>query len=92
MRIVEEYIDVPTELIEISSAVFIGDYAIRIIFNDGVSKLVDFKTFLESSAHPSIKNYLDETKFKQFVIVDGNLNWNDHELIFPIADLYKGVV
>ena len=92
MRIVEENIDVPTELIEISSAVFIGDYAIRIIFSDGLSKLVDFKAFLESSAHPSIRKYLDETRFKQFILLDGNLNWNDYDLIFPIADLYKGVV
>ena len=92
MRIVEDYMDVQTELIEINSAVYIGDYAIRIFFNDGLFKLVDFKAFLESSSHPSIKKYLDETKFKQFIILDGNLNWNDYDLIFPIADLYRGIV
>jgi hypothetical protein len=54
--------------------------------------LVDFKSFLETSSHPSIKKYLDETKFKQFIILDGNLNWNDYDLIFPIADLHQGVV
>jgi hypothetical protein len=57
-----------------------------------VCKLVDFKLFLESSSHPSIKKYLDETKFQQFIITDGNLNWNDYDLIFPIADLHKGIV
>lgn len=92
MRIVEDYIDVQTDLIEINSAVYIGDYAIRLFFNDGVCKLVDFKSFLETSSHPSIKKYLDETKFKQFIILDGNLNWNDYDLIFPIADLHQGVV
>ena len=92
MRIVEDYIDVKTDLIEINSAVYIGDYEIRLVFNDGVSKLVDFKSFLESSSHPSIKKYLDETKFKQFLILDGNLNWNDYDLIFPIADLYQGII
>jgi hypothetical protein len=35
---------------------------------------------------------LDESKFKQFLILDGNLNWNDYDLIFPIADLYQGIV
>lgn len=92
MRIVEDYIDVQTDLIEINSAVYIGDYAIRYFFYDGVCKLVDFKSFLETSSHPSIKKYLDETKFKQFIILDGNLNWNDYDLIFPIADLHQGVV
>jgi hypothetical protein len=92
MKIVEEYIDGQTDLIEIKSAVYIGDYAIRIFFNDGVCKLVDFKLFLENSSHPAIKKYLDESKFKQFLILDGNLNWNDYDLIFPIADLYQGIV
>lgn len=92
MKIVEEYIDVQTTLLEIKSAKYIGDYAVRISFNDGISRLVDFKPFLESSLHPSIRKYLDETQFKQFKIIEGNLNWNDYDLIFPIADLYEGKV
>jgi hypothetical protein len=92
MRIVEDYNEVLVDSIEINSAIYIGDYAIRIFFNDGVCKLVDFKSFLEKSTHPSIKKYLDESKFKEFLIVDGNLNWNDYDLIFPIADLYQGFI
>ena len=92
MKIVAEYNEPQTDVIEIISASFIDDYAIRINFNDGVSKLVDFKTFLEQSSHPSIRKYLDETLFKQFKIVDGNLNWNDYDLIFPIYDLYQGKI
>jgi len=90
MRIVQEYIDIQTEELSIVTAIFIGDFAIRIFFNDGFSKLVDFKAFLEKSSHPSIKKYLDEDKFKQFKVIEGNLNWNDYELIFPVADLYTG--
>jgi hypothetical protein len=92
MIITEEYIDNNTEIIEIKSARYIGDFAIRVFFSDGFSKLVDFKPFLESSLHPSIRKYLDEFKFKDFQIVDGNLNWNDYDLIFPIGDLYKGEI
>jgi hypothetical protein len=92
MRIVEDYNEVLVDSIEINSADYIGDYAIRLFFNDGVCKLVDFKSFLENSSHPSIKKYLDESKFKEFLIVDGNLNWNDYDLIFPIADLYQGFI
>lgn len=90
--IVEEFNDFHVDLIAIKSAKYIGDYAIRIFFDDGIISLVDFKPFLESSLHPSIRKYLDETKFQQFEIIDGNLNWNDYDLIFPIDDLYKGKI
>jgi hypothetical protein len=76
--------------IEIESTKYIGDFAIRIKLNDGSEKLVDFKPFLLKSHHPSIRKYLDEQKFKEFTITDGNLNWNDYELIFPVSDLYEG--
>lgn len=35
MRIVEEYNDFQVELIEIKSAKYIGDFAIRVFFTDG---------------------------------------------------------
>jgi hypothetical protein len=92
MKITEEYIDYRVDIIEIKSAHYIGDYAIRVFFNDGSGKLVDFKPFLESSFHPSIRKYLDEVKFKDYQIIDGNLNWNDYDLIFPIEDLYEGKI
>ena len=92
MKITEEYIDYNFDFIKIKSARYIGDYAIRIFFSDGFNKLVDFKPFLESSVHPSIRKYLDETKFKDYQIVDGNLNWNDYDLIFPIEDLIEGKI
>ena len=90
MKIVEEYNMTEVELIEVKSAKYIGDYAIRVYFTDETNRLVDFKSFLESSRHPSIRKYLDESKFIAFNIIDGNLNWNDYELIFPVGDLYDG--
>lgn len=92
MKITEEYIDYPIEYIEIISARYIGDHAIRIFFSDGFNRLVDFRPFLETALHPSIRKYLDESNFKNYQIVDGNLNWNDYDLIFPIGDLYKGAL
>jgi hypothetical protein len=90
MRIIEEYDDFQIELIEIKTAKYIGDFAIRLFFSDGFNRVVDFKPFLENSLHPSIRRYLDENRFKQFQIIDGNLNWNNNDLIFPIDDLYQG--
>jgi hypothetical protein len=92
MKISVDYNQTETKNLRIEDAQYIGDYAIRIKFNDGTEKLVDFKPFLSKSLHPSIRKYLDESLFTQFKIVDGNLNWNDYDMIFPIWDLYDGKV
>jgi hypothetical protein len=92
MRIVEEPTKTLYGVVTVNSAKYIGDYAIRVFFSDGTNKLVDFKHFLESSLHPSIKKYLTEDNFRDFKIVDGNINWNNYELIFPIEDLYSGKI
>ncbi len=79
-------------MIEIISAEYIGAFIIQLLFNDGVVRQVDFKSFLEKSFHPTVRIYLDEIKFKQYKIIDGNLNWNNYEMIFPVYDLYKGKI
>ena len=94
MRITVDYKESESELqqLTIDSAKYLSDYAIRIKFSDGNEKLVDFKPFLSKSIHPSIKKYLDENLFSNFSLTDGNLNWNDYDLIFPISDLYNGKI
>ncbi|NTV45156.1 MAG: DUF2442 domain-containing protein [Chlorobiales bacterium] len=92
MRIIEEYTDNDQEQLEITIARYIGDFAIRLFFSDNSQKLVDFKPFLEKTLHPSLRKYLDESKFKEYKIVDGNLNWNDYDMIFPLEDLYEGKI
>ena len=94
MRIIVDYKDSETGFnqLKIDSAKYLSDFAIRIKFSDGNEKLVDFKPFLSKSLHPSIKKYLDENKFSNFSLTDGNLNWNDYDLIFPISDLYSGQI
>lgn len=78
--------------LSICSAKNLGNYHVLIEFNDGVEKFVDFSKFLSKSQHQSIKKYLDETLFDTFKIIDGHLNWNDYDMIFPIADLYEGKI
>jgi hypothetical protein len=92
MKIIVDYQNKEIEILSVKKAKYSGNYTIRIKFNDGSEKLVDFKPFLAKSQHPSIKKYLDETLFEKFNIIDGNLNWNDYDLIFPISDLYKGEI
>ena len=93
MKIVTEYNpDMEVDVIEITSAVYIDDFVLRIDFNDGTIQDVDFRPFLNNAQHPSARQYLDKAKFQEFTIVDGNLNWHDYELIFPLDALYHGCI
>ncbi len=92
MKIVVEYRDIEVQNLKIESVKYLGEFSIEINFNDGFKKTVNFRPFLSKSNHPSIGKYLNEKKFLQYKIIDGNLNWNDYEMIFPITDLYKGKI
>ncbi|GMQ25577.1 hypothetical protein Aoki45_22590 [Algoriphagus sp. oki45] len=79
-------------IIEVILATWIADYVLEIKFSDGKTNKVDFKKFLSNSSHPEIRKCLKQDYFKLFKIKDGNLIWNDYEMIFPIEDLYSGVI
>lgn len=79
-------------IIEITSAEYVADYKLRLWFSDGKQRVVDFGPFLRRSLNPMIRAYLDLEKFKQFSVEDGDLQWNDYDLCFPIADLYEGKI
>ena len=93
MKIVETYSEnTASEIIEIISAQYLHDYKIDILFSDDSQKVVDFEPFLLKSIHPGITKYLDKTLFKDFILEDGDINWNNYDMIFPIADLHAGKV
>ena len=93
MKIITEYTPATqVDVIKIKSAVYAGNFIVHIDFNDGTRQSIDFRPFLNHAMHPSIRQYLDETKFKQFAIIDGNLNWHNYDLIFPLDALYNGHV
>ena len=80
------------KVVAIESASYVAPYRLRLRFDDGKENLVDFEPFLSASAHPSIRAYLDKTRFKQFTVEDGFLHWDDFSLVFPMAELYEGVI
>jgi hypothetical protein len=92
MKITDQTLKSPTELLEVTKATYLGDFVIRITFSDGTEKAVDFKSFLHGNRHPIYEKYLHERQFKEFRLVHGNLNWNDFEMIFPIEQLYRGKI
>ncbi|MBF0352602.1 MAG: DUF2442 domain-containing protein [SAR324 cluster bacterium] len=84
--------EVIEKIIDINAIQYISDYKLKFLFSDGKERIIDFKPFLDKSRHPDIRKYLDLNEFKNFSIVDGNLDWNDYELCFPVSDLYRGQI
>ncbi|MET3981400.1 hypothetical protein ABIB62_003922 [Mucilaginibacter sp. UYP25] len=80
------------DLVQVISAKYITKYLIKIAFSDGTQKTVDFEPFLSQSFHPSISKYLNKDLFAQFEVLDGNLNWNNYDLIFPVHNLHEGAI
>lgn len=78
--------------LSIVKASYISEYKIELEFSDGKTQVVDFAPFLKSSRHPGIRIYLDLDAFKGFQVVDGDLDWNDFDLTFPIWDLYTNKI
>ena len=91
IKIVYESTETP-EIFEIVRAEYVDGYRIHLWFNTGKDHIVDFKSFLLHVQNPTLKQYLALDKFRQFTIVHGNLDWNDYEMSFPIADLYDAKI
>lgn len=79
-----------TAYIEITSARYLKDYKIKFKFNDDSETIIDFEPFLKQAKNPMLKKYLDLDKFKNFILRDGDIDWNDYELCFPIVNIYEG--
>ena len=79
-------------VISINKADYIGDYRIKFIFSDGIERLIDFSSFLNTARNPMTKKYLDKKLFKKFYIDFGDIVWNDYEMCFPIWDLHEGKI
>ena len=79
-------------VIEIVHAEQISDYKLKLHFNDGMGRIIDFEPFLRSSRNPMIREYLNPEKFASFRLEYGDLVWDDYGLCFPIADLYENSI
>jgi len=92
MKITVDYSESDTNIIKIENVIYLGDFVFQLKFNDGAEKNIDFKPFFQKTRNPSIKKYYNEKNFLNYKIIDGNLNWNDYDLIFPIWELYNGSI
>ena len=78
--------------LKIVTAKYLERFKLELNFNDGKTQVIDFGPFFEAAKHPEIKKYQDLNLFKSFKIVDGDLDWNDFDLSFPIWDLYNNSI
>ncbi|WP_461534737.1 DUF2442 domain-containing protein [Spongorhabdus nitratireducens] len=76
--------------VTISAVRHIKGHVLALTFSDGHIQPVDFAPFIFSSGHPVIEAYQDMGRFLGYKLIDGNLNWDDYNMIFPVTDLYKG--
>ena len=81
-----------TQYLEVTDAKYVSGHRIRLTFNDGTVREVDFGPFLAKARNPDTTDYRDLEKFKTFRIEDGDLVWGDFQMIFPIMDLYRGTI
>jgi hypothetical protein len=75
--------------LNITDVILLDAYRLALTFDEGKAQTVDFKPFLTSSHHPSVRAYLDPVRFAQFELRHGELVWGDYDLCFPIMDLYN---
>lgn len=79
-------------ILNIVAAEQVGDFRIRLQFNDGAEQTIDFKPFLTHALHPDIRAWLDPARFAIFRIEYGELIWGDFDLCFPMIDLYRNQI
>jgi hypothetical protein len=81
-----------TRYINVEAVEYVYGYKLRLTFNDGTARTVDFEPFLRNTQHPDFIKYRALRRFRSYRIEHGNLMWGDFELIFPIMDLYRGIL
>ena len=92
MKISESYIENKTAELRIVDAKYLGNFIIEVHFSDDKINCVDFKQFIENSLLPEVKKYKSEKEFSKYELKNGNLNWNDFEMIFPLSDLHDKTI
>jgi hypothetical protein len=78
--------------LRITEARYVSGYKIRLTFNDGMVRVMDFEPFLRKAQNPDITKYRQVRKFKSFRLDYGDLMWGDFDMIFPLDDLHRGEI
>lgn len=78
-------------MIKITKANILDDLTVELFFSDDSVRVVNIGDFIRRHPHPQYNKYLDQKKFKNFSLVNGNIVWGKNwDLIFPLEELYSG--
>jgi len=77
------------QIVRIKKAKYLSGHKLKLLFNDGTEQIINFGPFLSNSLNPLIRKYLTQEEFMKYNLDDGDLEWNDYDLCFPVADLYE---
>ena len=70
-----------------------GNLSVNVQFSDNTSQIIDIGEYIRRHPHPQYNKYLDEKKFRQFKIENGNIVWGKNwDLIFPVEQLHMGTI
>ena len=70
---------------------YIADLSVKLKFNDGTVREIDFGTFLNKHPHPQYNKYLKPSNFKKFHLDHGDIVWGKNwDLVFPLEQLFNG--
>ena len=70
---------------------YIADLSVKLKFNDGTVREIDFGTFLNKHPHPQYNKYLKPSNFKKFHLDHGYIVWGKNwDLVFPLEQLFNG--
>jgi hypothetical protein len=78
------------DVLEVVSAEYLEPYKLRIQFSDSVERVVDFEPILRQFR--PLKKFLRLKEFQAFRLYNGNVQWNNYEMIFPVHELYSGTI
>lgn len=77
----------------ITNATDAGNLSVTLSFSDNTTQTIDIGAFIRKHPHPQYNKYLDERKFRQFKLENGNIVWGKNwDLIFPIEQLHSGQI
>ena len=76
----------------VATAKHLGGHRLEVVFSDGIRREIDVAPFLERFPHPCHNKYKKVSEFKKFKIIDGNVNWDDYNMIFTPESLYSGKI
>lgn len=69
-------------ILHITKASYVKDFQVKILFNDGVEKIVDLKNYIISKKHPFFQPLKQIDEFKKFYI-QKTLVWDSGADIAP---------